>query len=224
MVAIQAVGHSMNEETAVSRNRSEKAFLFVGNSTCLDFVNTELIVKGRPVDLLENFGDLISWLVEARALVAAEAREAVRRWGDQPEGKRVFEEGRAFRAVLRAMVERIVNGKPVQPPVLDAINKLLQNRIGYSQLVRVRGGFERRFHTGSAEAVHLLVPLAEFASDLLCHYDRALIKRCQNPACILYFYDTTKNHARRWCSMSICGNRMKVAAHYQRKRSRSDSR
>ncbi|MBM4134500.1 MAG: hypothetical protein FJ245_12125 [Nitrospira sp.] len=211
----------MSEGTAINDDGAKQAFLFVGNATCLDFVNTELILKGRPVDLLENFGDLVSWLVEAQALDAAEAQKAVRRWGDRPEGNRVFQEGRAFRAVLRAMVERIVNGKPVQPPALDAINKLLQNRVGYSQLIRGRDGFERRFHSGSAEAVHLLVPLAEFASDLLCHYDHALIKRCQNPACILYFYDTTKNHARRWCSMSLCGNRMKVAAHYSRHRAKS---
>lgn len=211
----------MNEGAVVNGIGSEKAFFFVGNAKCLDFVNTELIVKGRPVDLLENFGDLVSWLVEAQALGAAEAREAMRRWGGQPEGMRVFEEGRVFRAGLRAMVERIVDGKPVQQAILDAINELLQNRIGYSQLVRGRGGFERRFHSGSTEAIHLLVPLAEFASDLLCHYDHALIKRCQNPACILYFYDTTKNHARRWCSMSLCGNRMKVAAHYSRHRAKS---
>lgn len=211
----------MKDEAAVNDHTPDAAFLFVGNAKCLDFVNTELIVKGRPVDLLKNFDDLVSWLVEAQAIDAAEAREAVRQWGGRPEGKRVFEEGRAFRAVLRTMVERIVNGKPVQSPALDAINKLLQNRVGYSQLVRGRGGFERRFHSGAAEAGHLLVPLAEFASDLLCHYDHALIKRCQNPACILYFYDTTKNHARRWCSMSLCGNRMKVAAHYSRHRAKS---
>jgi len=204
----------------VSSSWPEKTFLFVSNSRCLDFVNTELIVKGRRVDLLENFGDLISWLVQAQALDAVEAKNAVRQWDSQAEGSRLFEEGRTFRATLRAMVERLVNGKPVQQATLDAINKLLRNRIGYSQLVRVRGGFERRFHAESAEAIHLLVPLAEFASDLLCHHDLALVKKCQNPACILYFYDTTKNHARRWCSMSICGNRMKVAAHYSRHRAK----
>jgi predicted RNA-binding Zn ribbon-like protein len=36
---------------------------------------------------------------------------------------------------------------------------------------------------------------------------------------VLLFYDTTKNHARHWCSMSLCGNRHKVAAHYRRRRS-----
>jgi predicted RNA-binding Zn ribbon-like protein len=36
----------------------------------------------------------------------------------------------------------------------------------------------------------------------------------------LYFYDTTKNHTRRWCSMTGCGNRAKAAAFYERKKSR----
>ena len=48
--------------------------------------------------------------------------------------------------------------------------------------------------------------------------DLSLVKACQNPQCVLFFYDTTKNHARRWCSMAACGNRAKVAAHYQRAR------
>jgi predicted RNA-binding Zn ribbon-like protein len=44
------------------------------------------------------------------------------------------------------------------------------------------------------------------------------VKKCRNSACILFFYDMTKNHARQWCSMRLCGNRMKVAAHYRRQR------
>src|SRR5437867_3930953 len=85
-------------------------------------------------------------------------------------------------------------------------------------LVGTRNGFERRRLFQPREPIHLLVPVAESASDLLCHGDLALILKCENPRCILYFYDTTKNHARRWCSMTVCGNRMKVAAHYRRRR------
>ncbi len=59
---------------------------------------------------------------------------------------------------------------------------------------------------------------AESAADLLCTGDLSLVKKCQHDACILYFYDTTKNHARQWCSMELCGNRMKAAMHYRRKK------
>ena len=80
------------------------------------------------------------------------------------------------------------------------------------------GGFEKRFQADFREPEQLLWPVAESASDLLCYADLTLVKKCENPACVLFFYDTTKNHSRRWCSMSGCGNRMKVAAHYQRLR------
>ena len=36
------------------------------------------------------------------------------------------------------------------------------------------------------------------------------IRRCAHPDCILYFYDTSKNGTRRWCSMKTCGNRAKA--------------
>ncbi|MGA9725656.1 MAG: CGNR zinc finger domain-containing protein [Candidatus Binatus sp.] len=68
------------------------------------------------------------------------------------------------------------------------------------------------------EPEQLMVPIAQSASDLPCHGDLALVKRCANPACGAFFYDTSKNHTRRWCSTTECGNRMRVrvAAHYRR--------
>jgi predicted RNA-binding Zn ribbon-like protein len=42
------------------------------------------------------------------------------------------------------------------------------------------------------------------------------IRQCQHPACVLWFYDTTRNGTRRWCSMATCGNRAKAHRHYDR--------
>ena len=42
------------------------------------------------------------------------------------------------------------------------------------------------------------------------------IRRCANPRCHLYFRDPSRTRRRRWCSMAVCGNRMKVAAHLRR--------
>jgi predicted RNA-binding Zn ribbon-like protein len=199
--------------------QSDKTFLFVGNHTCLDFINTQMIQHGHLVDLLESFDDLVSWLVQASVLTAPEATEAVRKWGSQRAGEETFEEARKLRAVLRGMAEQIVKGRSVPTAAIESLNRLLGTRLGYTQLARVRGGFDRKFQSQTTQAIHLIVPIAESAMDLLCHSDLSLIKRCQNAACILYFYDTTKNHGRHWCSMNICGNRMKVAAHYRRIRS-----
>jgi predicted RNA-binding Zn ribbon-like protein len=140
------------------------------------------------------------------------------RWDNTPEGQHTFELALAFRTVLREMVKGIIEGKPVQPAMVAEINKRLRARIHYSQLIQEQESFDLRSCLAFDEAVHLLTPMAEAAGDLLRNTDFSLIKKCENPACILYFYDTTKNRARRWCSKHLCGNRMKVAAYYRRHR------
>jgi predicted RNA-binding Zn ribbon-like protein len=202
----------------VLKELSEPKFIFVGNHRCLDFINTQIIEKGRPVDLLGDFSDLVEWLAKAQIVNSIEAKEALKYWDGQSEGRYTFEKAIAFRAVLREMVERIVKGRLVQQSTIDEINKLLSSRTGYYELMQLRGEFKVQFRTESDNSIHLIAPIAESASDLLCHGNLSLIKKCENPDCVLYFYDISKNHARRWCSMSICGNRTKVAAHYRRHR------
>ena len=64
----------------------------------------------------------------------------------------------------------------------------------------------------------MLGPVAEAAAELIANGDFSLIRRCENPQCVLWFYDRTKAHVRRWCSMAACGNRHKVTAYRGRKR------
>ncbi|MFG2861637.1 CGNR zinc finger domain-containing protein [Streptomyces sioyaensis] len=40
------------------------------------------------------------------------------------------------------------------------------------------------------------------------------IRSCAHEACILHFFDTSRNGTRRWCSMAACGNRAKASRHY----------
>ncbi|MFM9370178.1 CGNR zinc finger domain-containing protein [Streptomyces sp. Da 82-17] len=44
------------------------------------------------------------------------------------------------------------------------------------------------------------------------------IRACAHDACILHFFDTSRNGTRRWCSMALCGNRAKASRHYARTR------
>jgi predicted RNA-binding Zn ribbon-like protein len=196
-------------------------FLFVGNQRCLDFINTQFVLNGRPVDLLATFSDLVTWLVQVDLLSGEEGKKIERQWGKQVEGTETLEQARAFRVTLREMVARIADGRPIPPAAIEAINGTLRYRIGYPQLMRCNGKFERGYLAESQEANQVLGLLGEVATDLLCACDHSLIKKCQNPLCALFFYDTTKNHARHWCSMTLCGNRSKVAAHYRRHRSQS---
>ena len=201
----------------MNRASATRPFLFVGNHPCLDFINTELILEGHRTDLLEERADVIEWLIRAKLLGTNQGMGIAARLG-QAEGVRLLSEVKAFRMVLRQMAERIVARKSVPRSVIEIVNRLLSQRPGYLQLLRTTGRVERHFYSSTQGPSLVLALLAETASDLLCTKDLPLVKKCRNQACILFFYDTTKNHARQWCSMSVCGNRMKVAAHYRRQR------
>jgi len=67
----------------------------------------------------------------------------------------------------------------------------------------------RRWRTPEA----LLSPIGEALAQFVCTEDFSNVKACEGPACTLLFADHTRGHARRWCSMAICGNRAKQAAH-----------
>jgi predicted RNA-binding Zn ribbon-like protein len=46
----------------------------------------------------------------------------------------------------------------------------------------------------------------------------ARLKLCPGPHCDWAFYDHSRNQSGRWCSMSVCGGRVKARAHYHRRR------
>jgi predicted RNA-binding Zn ribbon-like protein len=64
----------------------------------------------------------------------------------------------------------------------------------------------------------LLYPIARSLADLVCTEDFTHVKACERPPCTLLFLDRTRGHVRRWCSMAVCGNRAKQAAHKKRAR------
>ncbi len=53
--------------------------------------------------------------------------------------------------------------------------------------------------------------------ELLVEGDFELVRNCEHPDCILWFYDRTRSHKRRWCSMATCGNRYKAARFRERR-------
>jgi predicted RNA-binding Zn ribbon-like protein len=198
--------------------KRQEEFLFLGNHPSLDFINTELLIKGTLTDLLDSFEDLEAWLIKSRTLRKDDVEAANRELSPRQKAM-ILAQAKAFRSTLRKMVQHIANGEGVPKSAVTAINQLLRPCAGYRQVVLTGlNAFKEVFVSSSGRKDVFLASLAMFASELLCSGDLALIKKCKNPACVLYFYDTTKNHARNWCSMQLCGNREKVATYFRRKR------
>ena len=190
---------------------------FVGNLFCLDFVNTRPMRNGVRVDLLGSFGELARWLAEGGMLSEEHAGKALHAWDGTRAGDRVIAEAARLRSALERAVERMAAGQSAGEAVVRAINHVLASRPAYAKLVRQGGAYVTRVEPVSESPLQLLVPVAESAAWLLEHGDPALVRRCAGSGCVLFFYDTTKNRSRRWCSMDGCGSRAKAGAYYRRR-------
>jgi predicted RNA-binding Zn ribbon-like protein len=195
---------------------------FVGDHLALDFLNTIASPQGQIIDWLCDGQDLVRWLEQSGAIkpaVAARMRKSERDALDD-----VAREAREFRQWLRKFVTAR-KGKRLRATAATVapLNELLATDKSYPQVEAAGNDAEtgyplrlRRVHRWENPA-ELLVPIAEAAADLICHQDFRMIRSCDGSPCILLFLDRTKAHARRWCSMTICGNRAKSIAHRARK-------
>lgn len=191
-------------------------FLFVGNVLWLDFVNTCILQDGQSLDLLPDCAALRQWLHSAGILTLEQTREIDAKWSES-DGQMALERVRAVRAFLRKTAEEAALKKEIPEESLSYLNALLRTDHRYRVLERRENRIVAVLRSAWESADDALLPVADSVVETLVSGDLSLLRKCENPQCVLFFYDTTKNHARRWCSMSACGNRHKQSAHYRRK-------
>ena len=194
-------------------------FYFIGNNLALDFANTLIVdEKDDPFELLRSFDDLIDW---ASASGMKELKDVVLAMKKlSPEQKAdLFKRALHLRAELKKMAQAIAERQSVPASSIESINEVLSQSSGHFELSPTSTGYSVTFRRNASDPSDLLIVIAERAAELLSLGDLSLIRKCQRSACVLYFYDNSKRHGRRWCSMGACGNRAKAAAHYQRSRS-----
>ncbi len=184
---------------------------FIAGHLALDFLNSVAGTGDNRAEFLADDEQVLIWLKQAGLPVDQAARTLIRR---SPGSLR--EAAVALREAGRALIERRKARKHGDPAPL---NSLLVRGGAYQKLSWKPGKQPRRVAYRRVEAPEdLLVPIAEAMAELLETGDFQLVRKCENPDCTLWFYDRTKSHRRRWCSMTICGNRMKVAAFRARQR------
>lgn len=195
--------------------------LFLADSTGLDFLNSVATPVDTPVDWLDDGEGLLSWLAQAR-LVPEAVLDEMRTRALPGELDRLADQARALREWFRAFVHAR-KGHPLQAAQLaelEPLNQLLKRDERYGAIVAqehdeslaLRLVQARRWSSPET----LLLPIAEAMAQLVCTEDFRYVKACEGPTCTLLFADHTRGHARRWCSMSLCGNRAKQAAHRHR--------
>jgi predicted RNA-binding Zn ribbon-like protein len=165
-----------------------------GEPLALDLLNTQWTAPGGPADLLATMEGARAWLA-AGGNDAAPTRDT---------RHALITARQAIRDVLT---------QPGRPAPLEHLNQVLDH--GRLRLSIVPPAVPEQTLEVDDPAWR---PAVMAAANLLELLEQApdRVRNCQHPACVLWFYDTTRNGTRRWCSMSTCGNRAKAHRHYDR--------
>jgi predicted RNA-binding Zn ribbon-like protein len=205
--------------------------VFVADSPGLDFLNSIATPVDTEVEWIGSGEELISWLLQS-GMVRPEVIAELRRRAVPGEFDTVAAQARKLREWFRGFV-RAHKGKPLKPKVLgelEPLNRVLARDEEFGQVVAREIRRKNAVHASEGDAPGLvwqpqrrwrspdalLFPIAKAMAEFVCEEDFRHVKACEGHRCTLMFVDRTRGHARRWCSMSVCGNRAKQAAHRER--------
>lgn len=178
-------------------------FLLGGEPLALDLANTLITATEPPTDLLEPAERLGAfWALQDERLPAGWSVPGV-------------EEVRALREAVKALVSARLAGEAMPAAALARVNQVAA---AAAVSPRLGAGWEReeawRAPDGGALA---LAAVAGSAIALLSSEQASRLRRCANhEGCSLVFVATDER--RKWCAPNLCGNRTRVARHYQRHR------
>lgn len=191
-------------------------FLFVANRPILDFLNTKPVLAEGPTELLPDFQALERWLIAAGIVDSAKTKRLLRNWRDLPEAERFLKELIGFRERLRNAVMRMESRLPPSDEFIREVNTGLLKHPLATELRKREGRIVRDPQFDPQRPEEVWAPILDGVADLLSEPDLNRLRKCES--CVVHFFDTSKKGSRRWCSMNICGNKLKVAAYQRRKR------
>lgn len=122
---------------------------------------------------------------------------------------------RALREALRAA---LLANHDRRPPPAETVRELnaAVHRAELIPVLQPSGTWRVQPAANGADAA--LGAIVAAVAEAMGGTDWPRLKVCVNDQCLWAFYDSSRSHARRWCSMEICGNRVKQQAWRGRQR------
>jgi predicted RNA-binding Zn ribbon-like protein len=212
MEASRAYAHRTTVHDRQAATRPAMDYLFLSGVLALDFVNTEVVVRGKRYDLFATPEDVADWWQQAlthhpdREKVKADVQTIA--WSTQ-----LLERIKRVRAAIRTLCTNLVEQQPFDGEALTTLNTILA--IGYPALDAASDHLlVSAYRTREDDPGAVLLPIALSALQLFTQSEKHRLHQCKNERCILFFYDTTKSATRQWCSLD-CMNRARSLQHYR---------
>lgn len=204
----------------VGKERDAGNLETVGGSLCLDFANTVSTRKeDRRNEYLTDYHALVRWACYVRVLSKKEGRVLLHKATRHPGPARdALDQAIALREVIYRVFSAVTHKTVPRKADLLILNTSLRTALSAAQILPSEKGFEWAW-AGDRENLHQVIwPVVRSAADLLTSGDLSRVRECAREGCNWLFLDLSKNQRRRWCSMTMCGSRIKARRYYRRKK------
>ena len=183
---------------------------FLGGDLSLDFVNTVHDRHEEPLrDLLQNYLELVTWVYSANAINDSQKEKLLQKGlENQTEANQVYKDSLQLREAFYDFILNLINQDETSSANIQLINQRVSRVFSNLELTQLEGRFVLDWKAESFGLESVLWPITRAFADLVTSEDISRIKKCPN--CGYLFVDNSKNKSRRWCSMEICGNRVKA--------------
>lgn len=190
--------------------------------TGLDFINTLEFEKGQPVDRFDSVETALVWLFRHELLHRDMLTNELRRSREEAQaGDKTLAKLRRVRAAMRELADATVERRPAKSHQVDEVNRALRTHYVYYLVPGPDGVSMDHRHDGDP-IDGALARLAESLAREVSQGHPERLRVCANDECSWIFNDTSRTGRRKWCDMSTCGNRAKVARHRARKKEEAD--
>lgn len=193
----------------------------IGGVLCLDFANTVSGLRDGEYEIehLTAYEDLIAWAMHADGLSFSEAQALLARGRADGQGAaKTFHRALALRDTIHDVFAAVAARDPVPEETMDGFNAALAEALRHARILPEDSRFKWAWDDVSARLEAPLWSVLRSAADLLTTGKLDRVKQCPFPHCGWLFVDLSKNKSRRWCEMSVCGNRTKARRHYMREK------
>lgn len=210
----------MTSPPAEPARRHAPQFELIGGLVCLDFVNTlDDRFSDHPKELLASYADLARFAQDAGIVSKRQADRLCAHCAQSPAAaQRVLQSAIRLREAMSEVFYAVVRGLPLPKDSLAALNGFVQQAWQHASLAPSGDRFEWQFEPAQHDLESPLWPIARSAADLLASDRLQYVRACASETCEWLFLDESKNHGRRWCDMTKCGNRAKVRSFYSRQK------
>jgi len=183
------------------------ALRLIGDRLSIDFANTCQAPSELSWDKLIRFLESTKIISPDRSTQLLGLPES-----DNQATETLLRKARRLGASARLLFSAMVRKQKISPEWIEPINEVLRITEGHDELLPDGAGWRIEFIAREGGLEWLLAAVARSVAEIVAEGAGARLRVCANPGCALFFYDESRTHRRRWCSMSVCGNRSKVAA------------